>query len=230
MGKEGSETPHYVGHRKRLRERYKKGGIDALTEYEPLELLLTYVNLQKDTKPDSKLLLKRFGSMRGVMDAALDDLTEVEGIGEQTALLIKLVKDFTAIYFKEKIVVKKKVSSPLDIIDYLKVSLGSLKDEQFMSLYLNSGNEIVALEVISEGTVNHAVVYPRKIFEIALKLKATAVILVHNHPGGSVKPSDQDIRLTKLLKSAADTLGIIIHDHLIVTGNSYLSFVETGLM
>jgi DNA repair protein RadC len=230
MCKSGNETPHYVGHRKRLRDRYKKDGIDALAEYEHLELLLTYVNLQKDTKTSAKLLLKRFGSIRGVLDASPEELTEVEGVGEQTAILIKLVKDLTAVYFKGKDMAKKKVNSPLDIIDYLKVSIGSLKDEQFMSLYLNATNEIVAMEVISKGTVNHAVVYPRKIFEIALKHKATAVILVHNHPGGSVTPSEHDIKLTRTLKTAADSLGIIIHDHLIVTGNSYFSFVETGMM
>ncbi len=226
-----NKRPHYIGHRKRLRERYLRGGIYSLNDYEALEILLTYAIAQKDVKPLAKELIKTFGGVRGVLDAQLDNLTGVKGVGKQTALLIKLVKDIGgSLYLKEKHIKKAQIKSPEDIIDYLKVSIGSVKDERFLILLLNSRNEIIAEEVVSEGTVSHAHVYPRKVFENALKYKAVAIILVHNHPGGSLSPSAHDIRLTNNLKELADSLGIKIHDHIIVTNNGYMSFNEKGLL
>ncbi len=230
MKKTDDKKAHYIGHRKRLRERYIKGGIHSIHEYEALELLLTYGIAQKDVKPVAKELLKRFNGFQGVFDAQIEDLIEVDGIGKQTALLFRLVKDLCTLYLKEKQLKKKRISSPEDIMDYLRVSIGSMKDEQFMTLFLNARNEVVAEEATGYGTVDHAVVYPRKVFENALRYKAVAMILVHNHPGGSLKPSARDIELTRKLKTAADGLGIKIHDHLIVTNTGYISFYEKGLM
>ncbi len=225
-----NKKAHYLGHRKRLRERYVSGGVKSLNDYEVLELLLTYTRVQKDLKPLAKELLKKFKGFKGVFDTQIDDLLEVNGIGEQSAILLKLVKDICNLYLKEKHLKNKSINSPDDITDYLRVSIGSIKDEQFMTLFLNSKNEVVAEETIGYGTVDHAVVYPRKVFENALKHKAVSMILVHNHPGGSLDPSSHDIEITKKLKTAADSLGIKIHDHLIVTKNGVLSFYEKGLI
>ncbi len=224
------ELPHYAGHRERLRQRYLKNGIDSLTQYEAMELLLTYAITRRDVKPMAKALIKKFKGIRGVLDADVEELTAINGIGIQAALLLKLLKDINTIYLKEKLITGQIVESPNDIIDYLKHAIGSLKEEMFMALFLNSKNEIVADEIISEGIVNHAVVYPRKLFENALKHKATAIIIVHNHPGGVLKPSENDIKLTKNLVNTANSLSIKIHDHLIVTNKGYLSFYEKGLI
>ncbi|MCI4625671.1 MAG: DNA repair protein RadC [Candidatus Magnetoovum sp. WYHC-5] len=224
------ELPHYAGHRERLRQRYLKNGIDSLTQYEAMELLLTYAITRRDVKPMAKALIKKFKGIRGVLDADVEELTAINGIGIQAALLLKLIKDINTIYLKEKLITGQIVESPNDIIDYLKHAIGSLKEEMFMALFLNSKNEIVADEIISEGIVNHAVVYPRKLFENALKHKATAIIIVHNHPGGVLKPSENDIKLTKNLVNTANSLSIKIHDHLIVTNKGYLSFYEKGLI
>ncbi|MBF0339130.1 MAG: DNA repair protein RadC [Nitrospirae bacterium] len=230
MTKANGSKPHYLGHRSRLRDRYVRGGIDSLNDYEAVELLLTFVHSRRDVKPQAKDLLGRFDGIRGLLDAGMDDLIGVGGVGRQTAILIKLARDFVELYMRETLLERQVVRCPDDIIDYLRISVGSLKDERFMTLFLNARNEIVAFEVVSEGTVNSTVVYPRKIFENALRHKATAMILVHNHPSGSLKVSEDDIKLTKNLKRTADTLGIIIHDHLIVTNDDYVSLSQKGLI
>ncbi|MBF0537436.1 MAG: DNA repair protein RadC [Nitrospirae bacterium] len=230
MTRDNGSKPHYLGHRQRLRDRYVKGGIHSLNDYEAVELLLTYTHSQRDVKPQAKDLLSRFGGIRGLFDARIDDIIEVNGVGRQTAILIKLTRDLVELYMREKLVARQTISCPDDIVDYLNIAIGSLKDERFMTLFLNSKNEIVASEVVSEGTVNNTVVYPRKIFENALKHKATAMILVHNHPSGSLKVSEDDIKLTKSLKHTAESLGIVIHDHLIVTNNAYVSLSQKGLI
>ncbi|MBF0457535.1 MAG: DNA repair protein RadC [Nitrospirae bacterium] len=227
-GKSGK--PNYAGHRTRLRQRYLDAGESSLAEYEVLELLLTFVHMRKDVKPEAKMLLRRFGSIQNVLDADKDALMEVEGIGLQTATLIKLVKDLGTIYLRQKQIRKKAVNSPDDIIDYLRTSIGSKADEHFLVLYLNTINEVVAEEIITEGIVNRCVVHPRKIFENALKHKSSALILVHNHPTGSPSPSDDDIKLTNSLRETAARLGMTIHDHLIVTRHSFFSFYDRGLL
>lgn len=222
--------PLHAGHRSRLRQRYLENGEGSMAEYEMLELLLTYTRTQKDVKPEAKRLLHRFGSIQNILDADIDILMEVEGIGIQSALLVKLVKDLGTIYLRQKHVKRKKVSSPADIIDYLRASIGSNSNEQFLVLYLNTLNEIVAEEVVGDGIVNRLTVYPRRIFENALKHKASALILVHNHPAGSLTPSAYDLDLTAKMRETGAGLGIAIHDHLIVTKHSVLSFYDRGLL
>ncbi len=227
-----SETSrsHYIGHRERLRRRFLENGLKGFQDYEALELLLTYGIARRDTKPTAKALMKRFKSLPGVFDAEIQELAEVEGVGEKTALLIKLCPSLMERYMKREVMQRPSISCPESVIRYCKVSMGGLKDEQFRALYLNARNEILSEEVIHEGTVDHAVVYPRKVFEYAFKHKAVAIILVHNHPGGSLKPSRSDIELTERLRKAASELGIRIHDHLIITAGGYYSFHEGGLL
>jgi DNA repair protein RadC len=224
------KTPHYVGHRERLRTRYLKSGINSLSEYEVLELLLTYASPRKDVKPEAKELFKRFNGLKGVLDALPESLTEIKGVGSRTALLIKLVKDMGMLYLKEQYVLKQQLKNPRQIVDYLRVTFGSLKDEHFIAFYLNANNEILAEEIISVGTVDETVVKPRMIFEKALKHKANSIIFVHNHPSGTLKPSAEDIHLTKRLLDLSYGLGIRILDHMIVTSHGYTSFCEKGLL
>jgi DNA repair protein RadC len=205
-------------------------GANSLAEYEMLELLLTFARTQKDVKPEAKRLLRKLGSIQNVLDADKDALMEVEGIGLQTATLIKLVKDFGTIYLRQKKIKRKAVNDTYDVIDYLRTSIGSKTNEHFLVLYLNSNHEVLADEIVCEGVVDKLAIYPRKIFETALKYNASALILAHNHPSGSLDPSSYDIDLTRQLNETGAGLGITVHDHIIVTKNSFMSFHARGLL
>ena len=134
------------------------------------------------------------------------------------------------LYLKEKAKEKPQITCTSELIDYCKTYMGGLKDERFCVIYLDAQNRMTDIETIQEGIVNQAVVYPRKVLENALKQKASAVILVHNHPSGHVKPSDADIRLTKTIQETARILDIIVHDHVIIGENRFFSFREEGLI
>ncbi|MBF0519048.1 MAG: DNA repair protein RadC [Nitrospirae bacterium] len=222
--------PGYIGHRQRLRQRYIKAGISSLADYEALELLLTYTRFQRDVKPEAKKLIKTFGNLAEVLDSPIEQLLEIEGIGIQSAVLIKLVKDLSTKYLNEKQIYKKTIKTPLDVVDYLRAKLGAKKKETVMTLFLNSQNKIVGEEIISEGIVNYVYVHLRNIFEIALKYNSTAIIYVHNHPDGKIDPSDDDIKHTHQLVETAKNLNIAIHDHIIVNRYAYFSFSEKGLL
>ncbi|MBN1548869.1 MAG: DNA repair protein RadC [Syntrophaceae bacterium] len=222
--------PHYHGHRQRLKEKYSRAASGALLEYELLELLLSYAIPRKDTKLLAKTLLKQFSTLKGVMDASETELTKVAGIGPNAATLIKLVRDLGICYLKEEAQDLVQISCTTELINYCKSALGGLKDERFCVIYLNAQNRMIDMEVIEEGIVNQAVVYPRKVLENSLKRKASAIILVHNHPSGNVKPSDADIRLTQTIRDTARTLDIMVHDHLIIGENRFFSFREEGII
>ena len=223
-------APHYLGHRQRLKEKYLTCGLEGFHDYEIMELLLTYGIPRKDVKEPAKELLKRFGGLKGVLDAGIDELREVRGLNAHTAVLVKLVKDIGAVYLLQKAQERPQISCTAELIDFCKTAMGALKDEEFRVCYLDAQNRIIAVETVQEGIVNQAVVYPRKVLERALQWKASAIILVHNHPSGHVRPSDADIRLTRTIQETARTLDILVHDHLIIGENRFFSFREEGLM
>jgi len=223
-------APHYLGHRQRLKEKYLTHGLEGFHDYEIMELLLTYGIPRKDVKEPAKELLKRFGGLKGILDAGIDELREVRGLNAHTAVLVKLVKDIGAVYLLQKAQERPQISCTAELIDFCKTAMGALKDEEFRVCYLDAQNRIIAMETVQEGIVNQAVVYPRKVLERALQWKASAIILVHNHPSGHVRPSDADIRLTRTIQETARTLDILVHDHLIIGENRFFSFREEGLM
>ena len=223
-------APHYLGHRQRLKEKYLTCGLEGFHDYEIMELLLTYGIPRKDVKEPAKELLKRFGGLKGILDAGIDELREVRGITAHTAVLVKLVKEISAAYLLQKAQERPQISCTAELIDFCKTAMGALKDEEFRVCYLDAQNRIIAMETVQEGIVNQAVVYPRKVLERALQWKASAIILVHNHPSGHVRPSDADIRLTRTIQETARTLDILVHDHLIIGENRFFSFREEGLM
>ncbi len=224
------EKPHYLRHRERLRERFLKTGFEGFKEYETLELLLTWAIPRRDVKPLAKDLIKTFGGLKGVVDASHEQLISVSGIKDRTATFIRSLKELIVVYQRSRLREGRQISSTGELLDYLGSAMSGLKDEQFRAVFLNSRNEIIADEVIHEGTVNQSAVYPRKVMERALHNNATAVIFVHNHPGGQCKPSPQDIKLTKELVRVAQSLQIAVHDHLIICKDSYFSFLERGMM
>jgi len=224
------KTPHYLGHRRRLKEKFVRVGFEAFAEHEILELLLTYAIPRKDVKPLAKALLKEFGSLKGCLDADLAELKKIKGIGEHGALILKVVKEFSSLYLKQKAMEKAQISCTEELLGYCRFYFGGLKDERFCVIYLDTQNRIIEMETIQEGIVNQAVVYPRKVLENALRRKAAAIILVHNHPSGYVKPSEADIRLTKKIQETAKILEILVHDHIIIGEDRVFSFREEGIL
>ncbi len=218
------------GHRRRLKEKYLSSSIAAFHPYEAVELLLTFALPRRDVKPLAKELLRRFGSLRGVVASDAAELLSVPGLGEHAVALIKLVKDLGDLYLKEKAMDRIQISCTQELLDYCRCTMGGLKEEQFRIIYLDTRNRMMDVDILEKGVVNQAVVYPRKVIEHALKRKASALILVHNHPSGHVVPSEADIRLTRTIEEAARVLDILIHDHLIVGEEKVFSFREEGMM
>jgi DNA repair protein RadC len=217
-------------HRKRLRQKFLASGMAAFHEYEIVELLLTCVIPRRDVKKWAKELLDEFGSLKGIMDAEIADLVKIKGVGKDSAILLKFIKEIAALYLKQKAKEKEQVTCTTELLDFCRTVMGAKKDEEFCVIYLNTRNQIIEFETIQKGIVNQAVVYPRQVLESALKKKASAIILAHNHPSGHVRPSDADIRLTNTIREAAKMLDILVHDHIIIGENRFFSFREEGLM
>jgi len=221
--------PDYIGHRKRIKEKYRSGGLKGWLDYEVLEFALSYAIPRKDTKPIAKELLSKFKSINGVLDADRKELENIEGVSEHTALFLGFLKNIAIHYAEKGLYNKDLVSSPDVVYDYLKVFLKGALDEEFRAMFLNSRNCLLAVETMQTGTVNKSVIYPRKIVERALYNHATGVIIAHNHPGGSLKPSEDDCRVTKAIKDALKTVEIILLDHILIGGDSYFSFRENSI-
>jgi DNA repair protein RadC len=217
-------------HRKRLKQKFLTAGMGAFHEYEVVELLLTCAIPRKDVKPQAKELLREFGSLKGIVDAEISALKKVPGIGENTAVLFKLLKEFAVLYLMQKAKEKPQIACTSELLDFFRTAMGGKKDEEFCVIYLDAQNQIIEFETVQKGVANQAVVYPRQVLESALRKKASALILAHNHPSGHVRPSDADIRLTKTIQDAARMLDILVHDHIIIGENRFFSFREEGLM
>ena len=221
----------YLGHRKRLRERYVKNGYEALQDYEIIELLLTFVKQRVDTKPLAKQLIKKYGTIEEILKADIKDLKEIEGVGDITAVFLNFIGDIAACSFKDK-AEKEKISfrNKNQLISYLRNDIGFSKNEEFKVLFLNSVNEIIETEILFTGTIDKSAVYPRKILERALYHNARSIVFVHNHPSGNVSPSEKDIELTEEMKRFFKIVDINVLDHIIITKNSHFSFLEEGII
>lgn len=220
----------YEGHRKRLRERFINSGFDGFHDYEILELLLTYAIPRKDTKPAAKALVSKFKTIQNVLDASIEELADVEEMGENSAIFIKIIRETIAEYFREKAIKQRTFTKLDELIDYLKAVIGCNSNEIVYILYLNSKNELIHAEKLSEGTVSEAVAFPRRIVEDALKYKATSVILAHNHPGGAPEPSENDDRLTDAVRNALKIVDISLQEHVIIAEDGYFSYRKSGFL
>ena len=224
------KTPHQHGHWKRLRQRFERGGAEALLDYELLELLLTFAITNGDLKQRSKDLISRFRGLRGVLDADPVALRKIDGIGDKSAILIRLVKELMLAYLEEQMQKRDVLSSPQAVLDFARTKLAGLPHEAFMVIYLDVKNHVLDHEVLHEGTVDRAIVYPRRVLEAAIKHNAVGLILSHNHPSGDPAPSQEDKHLTRAVTEAARTIEIRVLDHVIVGRNGYFSFQENRLL
>lgn len=218
------------GHRARLRAKFLKSGLSAFNDYEIVELLLTLGQPRKDCKQAAKDAIKRFKNLRGVLDAPAEELEQIEGIGPVNSFGIKFVREMSSEYLKRKALGKSVLSSEKAVFDYLYMSMSGLKKEVFKVLYLNSQNELLEEENVSEGTVNASAVFAREVMKSALKHHATALIFVHNHPSGNTAPSQDDKNITRELVLASSVMNLKVLDHLIIGDNCHYSFAAQGLI
>jgi DNA repair protein RadC len=218
------------GHRERLRQRFVEGGADAMPDYELLEMVLFRAVLRADTKPMAKSLLHRFGSFAEVISAPRERLLEVDGVGDAIVTELKIVQAAALRLAKGQVRKIPVLSSWNAILDYVRAAMAFEEREQFRLLFLDKKNQLIADEVQQEGTVDHTPVYVREVIKRALELSATAIILVHNHPSGDPTPSMADVDMTKKIIAAADKMGIVVHDHIIIGRNGHTSLRGQGLL
>ena len=225
------------GHRERIKEKFLKNGIDGFAEYEILELLLTYCIPRKDTKPIAKELLNKFKSLDNVFKADLDKLSAIDGLGKNSVAFLKLIGDLPSIIYKDELKNKKlidretlKISNKDILLNYLRNKIGYEEIEKFYVIYLSSSNEVIEFEENSVGTLDRSSVYPREIYKKIINLNAKSVILAHNHPSDNITPSKSDIELTNEIAKGLKNFGALLIEHIIITKNSYFSFLEEGLI
>ena len=226
------EKATYQGHRQRLRKRFLRGQGGDMADYEVLELLLTYALPRKDVKPLAKKLIKHFGSYAGVITASKERLMEVEGIKENTATLIKFIEYSTKKLSWQNLAYEDSafITTTDALIEFCRCAMGYSDVEVLRTIYVDTKLKVIDTEILQKGTVSSVNINPREIVVQALKKNASGIIMVHNHPSGDPRPSNNDIDATKRVKDACEAVGIKLHEHLIITPSSYYSFSQRHLV
>ncbi|MBS9776133.1 MAG: DNA repair protein RadC [Fusobacterium sp.] len=220
------------GHRKRIREKFLKNGLDSLQEYEILELLLTYSIPRKDTKDLAKNLLKKYKKIENILTLNESELKNINGLGESSIVFLKLIGQLPSILYENKLKEDNilKINNKNILLKYLRSKIAFDEIERFYVLYLSNSNELIATEEKSYGTLDKSAVYPREIYKDIIKYNAKAIVLSHNHPSGNIKPSMSDIELTKEIKKGVQLFDAILLEHIIISKDSYFSFLENDLI
>jgi DNA repair protein RadC len=225
-------TTHSEGHRARLRERFRRSGLQGFSDHEILELLLTLCIPRKDVKPQAKALLGKFGSVGRVLDASHESIEAIEGLGESAATCLSILKELAAYYLQEKTKRGPLFKNNEELVNFWKLRLGNLTYEVFEVAYLDQHYRLMddGIERLEEGTVNRTVVYPRKVICSALKRGASHIVIAHNHPSGDPSPSQNDLQLTQTLKYVGEILSLRLLDHMIVGQHKVYSFRQEGFL
>ncbi len=223
-------NPQDKGHRKRLRERFLQGGLDGFLDYEIVELLLILGTPRKDCKLVAKEVIKKFGGLRGVLEATREELQQIKGLGPHNIFGLKFFKALFIHYAKEKLPKKFTFDSSQVVATFLQEKIGREKKEHFYILALDSRNHLIQMNNVSTGILDASLVHPREVFKEAIQVSAAKVIVAHNHPSGDSEPSEGDLVITNRLVEAGKILEIAVVDHIIVTSNSFLSFKEHKLL
>ena len=219
------------GHRERLRQRFLSTGAKGFLDYELLELLLTYTVIRKNCRGIAKNLLKKYGDLYTLLKQPEEELRKNKYITERTIVFLKLLFEIIENGLYKKVHNNKiTLSSNVKLMNYLEYSLLKRDIEVFKVLFLNTQNELLKEEELFRGTIDRSTVYIRELIKKILEYNAKSVILVHNHPAGSLRPSDSDIRLTKKVKEVFESLEIRLLDHLIISEKGYFSFLEGGIL
>jgi DNA repair protein RadC len=193
-------------------------------------LLLALALPRVDVKPLAKTLIKEFGSFAGAISADPAALLKVKGMGEGAIAGLKTVRAAALLMTKQELLKQPVIANWQKLLDYCRISLAEEKTEQFHLLFLDHKNALIAHERQQKGTVDHAPVYPREVVKRALELQASAIIMLHNHPSGDPTPSKDDVTMTKAVAAAAEKLGILLHDHVVVGRKGHASLRSLGLL
>ncbi|MEQ1695003.1 MAG: DNA repair protein RadC [Hyphomicrobiaceae bacterium] len=223
-------SPH-AGHRKRLRERFRKTGPEGLPDYELLEMVLFNAIPRRDTKDLAKAILKAcHNDFAEAINTSDSELLKIPGVTDSVIGEFRMLQAVALRLAKGGFVKKPALSSWPQVLDYLRLAQGFEQREHFRILFLDKKNMLIADEVQGRGTVDHTPVYVREVVKRALELSASALILVHNHPSGDPTPSRADIDMTRMIVSAAKPLGVEVHDHVIVGRQGHASLKALRLM
>ena len=230
MDKKGGQKKG-AGHRQRLRNKFRQGGIETFTDSEVLELLLVLGTPRKDCKEQARALLGRFGSLPGVLEASDGELQQVKGVGPNNSFAVHFLHGVARRYLKQRLQEKIYLHSSRQVAEYLVHSMRDLPHEVMTAIFLDSSHAIIDTRVVARGTIASNTIHPRELVRLALELNAAALVIAHNHPSGSLEPSGQDRRLTRTLFLACTFMNIRLLDHLII-GNSEetYSFADHGIM
>lgn len=219
------------GHRQRLRDKFFERGLEAFTDAEVLELLLTLGTPRKDCKDLARTVLDRFGTLSEALEAAPAELQQIKGLGPKNGFALHFIQAVARRYLKQRLEKKDYLRSSREVGDYLIHAMRDLKREVFMVIFLDTSYGIIDTQIIAEGTLAANTIYPRELIKLALENHAAAVVIAHNHPSGSLAPSEADRHLTRNLFTACAFVNIQLLDHLIVgADNTPYSFADHGLM
>lgn len=224
-----NDAANYIGHRARVRKKFLASLGKELHDYELLEILLFAASSRQDTKPLAKKLIAKFGDVASVVNADIDLLKEIEGVGESAITAIKIIAEIINRTLKNSAKIKPVLNNWSAVLDYAKAGLQSLNYEVFRVLFLDKKHQLIEDELLAIGENDHVNVSVKLIAKKALLLSASSVILMHNHPSGDLRPSAADIKMTKDIIAAMEKLEIKIFDHLIIGNSGYFSFKEEGI-
>ncbi len=229
--RKGQKQQRGAGHRQRLRDKFLERGIEAFGDDELIELLLTFGTPRTDTRQTARAALARFGSLPAVLDAPASELQQVRGLGPKNIFALHFIQGVARRYLRQRIIGKKYIASSRDVAEYLIHEMRGLEREVFMVVYLDASHAVLDSEILSQGTVNVNTVYPREVVRAALARNASALVIAHNHPSGSLTPSAQDERLTRTLHLVCSFMHLTLLDHLVIgQGETAFSFADHGLM
>ena len=237
MAEEEKTKNNAKGHRERVRKRFLENGFNGLEDYEILELLLFYVIPRKDTKAIAKELIKKFKTLANVLKADTLELKTINGLGDVAITFLKMIGALPARIYKDELKNQKlikddknKINDKEVLLSFLRNKIGYEDVEKFYVIYLSSSNEVIAFEESSSGTLDRSSIYPREIYKRVIMENAKSIIIAHNHPSGNTCPSKCDIDITNEIAKGLKNFGALLLEHIIITRDSYFSFLEEGLI
>lgn len=237
MAEEEKTKNNAKGHRERVRKKFLENGFNGLEDYEVLELLLFYVIPRKDTKAIAKELIKRFKTLANVLKADTLELKTINGLGDVAITFLKMMGALPEKIYEDKLKNQKlikddrnKITDKEVLLSFLRNKIGYEDVEKFYVIYLSSSNEVIAFEESSSGTLDRSSIYPREIYKRVIMENAKSIIIAHNHPSGNTCPSKCDIDITNEIAKGLKNFGALLLEHIIITRDSYFSFLEEGLI
>ena len=237
MAEEEKTKNNAKGHRERVRKKFLENGFNGLEDYEVLELLLFYVIPRKDTKAIAKELIKKFKTLANVLKADTLELKTINGLGDVAITFLKMMGALPEKIYEDKLKNQKlikddknKITDKEVLLSFLRNKIGYEDVEKFYVIYLSSSNEVIAFEESSSGTLDRSSIYPREIYKRVIMENAKSIIIAHNHPSGNTCPSKCDIDITNEIAKGLKNFGTLLLEHIIITRDSYFSFLEEGLI